>query len=138
MKTFKTIQWEAEQRKIFGEEKWVAKLHLTDTKSLEVIAGEVAQRTSGQPSEVEGLILTYIHQIRLHVSTGHSVNIEGLGTFYPKMTTKLVLTPEEVSIKNCIKTITVGFRPDTKLRQRVREAVLKEYKDSNNVYRKEE
>lgn len=138
MKTYKTIQWEAEKRKIFGEEKWVAKLHLTDTKTLDVVAGEVAQRTSGQPSEVEGLILSYIHQIRMHVSSGQSVNIEGLGTFYPKLTTKLVATPEDVSIKKCIKTITVGFRPDAKLRERMRESKLKEYKDGNNVYRKEE
>ena len=63
--------------------------------------------------------------IPLHM--GENVEIEGLGTFYPRMITKVVDNVEEATIKNCISSITVGFRPHTKLKNAIKNAGLKEY-----------
>ena len=134
----KILKWQAEQKKVFGQEKWAAKICYVGNRSLQEAINEVATRTSAQQSEVEGIINAYLHQIKSYVMTGRSVNVDGVGTFYPAMTTKLVATPEEVSIQKCVKTITVGFRPATKLRQKVRDGKLWEYKGANNVHQQEE
>lgn len=130
----KIIQWEAVQKKVFGEEKWVAKIHYGGQCSFKDIVNEVANRASAQPSEVEGVISAYLHQIRTYVMTGRSVNIDGVGTFYPNLSTKLVATPEEATVQNCVKTITVGFRPATTLRKTVRAGKLGEYKRADNIH----
>ena len=134
----KTLEWRAEQRKVFGQEKWVARIYHTTNYDLQDVIGEVASRASAQQSEVEGVILAYLHQIKFYVSNGRSVNIDGVGTFYPNLSTKLVPTPEEATPKNCVKSITVGFRPATKLREKIRESVLSERKTAPSVYKKKE
>lgn len=134
----KFIQWEAGQKKIFGEQKWMAKIHYTGEFSLKEIMAQVANRASAQPSEVEGVINAYLHQIKSYVMTGRSVNIEGVGTFYPNLSTKLVSAPEDVTVQNCVKTITVGFRPATTLRQTVRAGKLYEFKNADNIHQKKE
>lgn len=48
---------------------------------------------------------------------GDSVNIEGLGTFYPKMTAKMVDTAADATVNNCVKDVTIGFRPSNELKE---------------------
>lgn len=129
----KFIEYEPKARKIFGEEKWVATLHSAGQVSLESICDLVANNTTNQPSEVRGLIRAYMQQIRFHLLNGDPVNIEGVGTFYPRLSTKLVATEEEVSVGNCVRSVSVGFRPANVLRDTVKASGLREYKKAKNA-----
>lgn len=124
MKIHKSIEWKPVKTKVFGDEKWVAKIHHLGTMTLEDIANEMADSSTSQSSEVEGLILAYINRIHFYVMKGRSVNVDGLGTFYPKLSTKMVADRNDVSVKNCIKTITVGFRPAATLSAELKKAML--------------
>ena len=124
MKIHKSIEWKPIKTKVFGDEKWVAKIHHLGTMTLEDIANEMADSSTSQSSEVEGLILAYINRIHFYVMKGRSVNVDGLGTFYPKLSTKMVADRNDVSVKNCIKTITVGFRPAATLSAELKKAML--------------
>ena len=124
MKIHKSIEWKPVKTKVFGDEKWVTKIHHLGTMTLEDIANEMADSSTSQSSEVEGLILAYINRIHFYVMKGRSVNVDGLGTFYPKLSTKMVADRNDVSVKNCIKTITVGFRPAATLSAELKKAML--------------
>ena len=124
MKIHKSIEWKPVKTKVFGDEKWVAKIHHLGTMTLKDIANEMADSSTSQSSEVEGLILAYINRIHFYVMKGRSVNVDGLGTFYPKLSTKMVADRNDVSVKNCIKTITVGFRPAATLSAELKKAML--------------
>lgn len=138
MKIHKSIEWKPVKTKVFGDEKWVAKIHHLGTMSLEDIANEMADSSTSQSSEVEGLILAYINRIHFYVMKGRSVNVDGLGTFYPKLSTKMVADRNDVSVKNCIKTITVGFRPAATLSTELKKAMLCLHSKPSNKSDKEE
>ena len=138
MKIHKSIEWKPVKTKVFGDEKWVAKIHHLGTMTLEDIANEMADSSTSQSSEVEGLILAYINRIHFYVMKGRSVNVDGLGTFYPKLSTKMVADRNDVSVKNCIKTITVGFRPAATLSAELKKAMLCLHSKPSNKSDKEE
>ena len=138
MKIRKSIEWKPVKTKVFGDEKWVAKIHHLGTMSLDDIANEMADSSTSQTSEVEGLIVAYINRIRFYVMKGRSVNVDGLGTFYPKLSTKMVADRNDVSVKNCIKTITVGFRPAATLSAELKKAMLCLHSKQINKSDKEE
>lgn len=121
------LTYEVKSRKIFGRDRWIATLRLANRCSFDEIAKEVEARTSCQSGEVEGFITALVYEVYKWLEMGENVEIEGLGTFYPKMTTKVVDNVEEATIKNCISSITVGFRPHTKLKNAIKNAGLKEY-----------
>lgn len=121
------LTYEVKPRKIFGRDRWIATLRLANRCSFDEIAKEVEARTSCQSSEVEGFVTALAHEIEKYLHMGENVEIEGLGTFYPKMTTKVVDNVEEATIKNCISSITVGFRPHSELKNSIKSAGLKEY-----------
>lgn len=129
----KFITYQPAEKKVFGETKWVATLHLDGNMSLKSICDVVANNTTGQPNEVLGLIRAYLHQIKFHVLNGDPVNIAGLGTFYPRVTTKMVASIDDVTVENCVKNITIGFRPDKAVRDLVKDSGLKEFKKAKNA-----
>ena len=86
-----------------------------------------AARTSCQSGEINGFVNALAYEIYKWLEIGENVEIEGLGTFYPKMITKMVDNVEDATIKNCISSITTGFRPHTDLKNAIKNAGLKEY-----------
>lgn len=124
-----TIKWYPSPKKVFGENKWVAKIHHLGNISLDDITTTINDSSTAKSSEVEGIILAYINRIHFYILKGRSVNIEGLGTFYPKISGKMVANREDVSVKNCIKNITVGFRPDAGLTAQLKKTSLQIHRD---------
>lgn len=122
------------KKKIFGDEKWVASMVLKQKTSLKTIIQEVSTNTSAQAGEVSGMLRAYLGRIRAHVLEGESVKIAGLGTFYPKVSVHYVETPEDVTVKNCIKSITIGFRPETTLVEMVKESSIRKYTGKENEW----
>ena len=121
------LTYEVKPRKILGKDRWIATLRLANRCSFDEIAKEVAARTSCQSGEINGLVNAVAYESYKYLEIGENVEIEGLGTFYPKMITKVVDNVEDTSIKNCISSITTGFRPHTDLKNAIKNAGLKEY-----------
>ena len=121
------LTYEVKPRKILGKDRWIATLLLANRCSFDEIAKEVAARTSCQSGEINGFVNALAYEIYKYLEIGENVEIEGLGTFYPKMITKVIDNVEDTSIKNCISSITTGFRPHTDLKNAIKNAGLKEY-----------
>ncbi len=132
------LTYEPRQRKILKEDRWIAVLRQEEMCSLDDIAAEIAFRTTVGKGEVHGLLLAFLEQIKYHLEGGEGVKINGLGTFYPRVIAKAVDNVEDASLKNCVKNITAGFRPESQLRNAVREAGLRRFGLTNNINDKEE
>ena len=128
------ILYRPRKKKIFGDEKWVASMVLKQKTSLTKIIQEVSTNTSAQAGEVNGMLRAYLGRIRAHVLEGESVKIAGLGTFYPKVSVRYVENAEDVSVNKCIKSITIGFRPETTLVKMVKESSIRKYTGKENEW----
>ena len=128
------ILYRPRKKKIFGDEKWVASMVLKQKTSLKTIIQEVSTNTSAQAGEVNGMLRAYLGRIRAHVLEGESVKIAGLGTFYPKVSVRYVENAEDVSVNKCIKSITIGFRPETTLVKMVKESGIRKYTGKENEW----
>ena len=130
--------YEPRQRKILKEDRWIAVLRQEEMCSLDEIATEIAFRSTAGKSEVEGLLLAFLEQIKYHLVGGDGVKINGLGTFYPRVIGRAVDNVEDASLKNCVKNITAGFRPESLLRNAVRKAGVRRFGLTDNINDKEE
>ena len=130
--------YEAKKKKVLKQDKWVATLRRQDHLTLDETSEMVSIRGSILPGEVSGLLRAYLEQIRYHVLKGDSVNIHGLGTFYPKMATKMVDTAAEATVNNCVKDITIGFRPSNELREIINKSGFRAFAPADNATAREE
>lgn len=130
--------YEAKKKKVLKQDKWVATLRRQDHLTLDETSEMVSIRGSILPGEVRGLLRAYLEQIRYHVLKGDSVNIQGLGTFYPKMTSKMVDTAAEATVSNCVKDITIGFRPSNELREIINKSGFRAFSPADNATPREE
>lgn len=130
--------YEAKKKKVLKQDKWVATLRRQDHLTLDETSEMVSIRGSILPGEVSGLLRAYLEQIRYHVLKGDSVNIHGLGTFYPKMATKMVDTAAEATVSNCVKDITIGFRPSNELREIINKSGFRVFSPADNATAREE
>ena len=130
--------YEAKKKKVLKQDKWVATLRRQDHLTLDETSEMVSIRGSILPGEVSGLLRAYLEQIRYHVLKGDSVNIHGLGTFYPKMATKMVDTAAEATVNNCVKDITIGFRPSNELREIINKSGFRAFAPADNATPREE
>ncbi|MBR4301523.1 MAG: HU family DNA-binding protein [Bacteroidales bacterium] len=130
--------YEAKKKKVLKQDKWVATLRRQDHLTLEETSEMVSIRGTILPSEVSGVLRAYFEQIRYHVLAGDSVNVKGLGTFYPKMTTKMVDSVEDATISNCVKNITIGFRPSNELKEVINKSGFRAFAPANNASPKED
>ena len=74
----------------------------------------------------------YIDRIRTHLLEGEAVKIEGLGTFYPRLSVRFVEDAAEVSVNKCVKNVMVGFRPEKKLTTVVKKSNVKKFTGKEN------
>ena len=136
MKKKRELTYMVRKRSLRGEDRWVAGLRLQERRTFQSVCTKLSKQSSAQPGEVSGVLRSFLEQIRFHVLNGESVTIEGFGTFYPKLTTKMVATAEEATVRNCVKSATIGFRPTRTMLRMVQEASLKEFVPSKNNYNK--
>ncbi len=130
--------YEAKKKKVLKQDKWVATLRRQDHLTLDETSEMVSIRGSILPSEVSGVLRAYLEQIRYHVLAGDSVNIEGLGTFYPKLSSKMVDTTADATVNNCVKDITIGFRPSNELKEVINKSGFRVFSPADNATSKEE
>ncbi|MBR7167749.1 MAG: hypothetical protein IKD33_02940 [Bacteroidales bacterium] len=130
--------YEAKKKKVLKQDKWVATLRRQDHLTLDETSEMVSIRGSILPGEVRGLLRAYLEQIRYHVLKGDSVNIQGSGTFYPKMTSKMVDTAAEATVSNCVKDITIGFRPSNELKEIINKSGFRAFSPADNATPREE
>ena len=132
----KHLTYEIVKRKVFKEDKWMITLRRHKKRSLKETTETVALRSTSSPADIEGLLQAYFEQIRYHVINGESVNIKGLGTFYPKVSCKMVDSAEEATVKNCVQSVTIGFRPCTELKEAIKESGFTEFSPAKNADKK--
>lgn len=84
---------------------------------------ELAQDIQDQSSLMAGDVLSALQQlpniIAHHLKNGRTVNIHGLGTFYPALTSEGAETPEECT-PNKVRLTRVCFRADKKFTNTVK------------------
>ena len=129
--------YEAKKKKVLKQDKWVATLRRQDHLTLDETSEQVSIRGSILPGEVSGILRAYFEQIRYHILAGDSVNIEGLGTFYPKMTAKMVDTAADATVNNCVKDVTIGFRPSNELKEVINKSGSRVFAPADNATSRE-
>ena len=132
MKAENNILYCPKQKKVFGQEKWVATMVSKNQISLNTVINDVSKNTTGQPGEVSGILRAYLGRIRTHLLEGEAVKIEGLGTFYPRLSTRFVEDAAKGSVNECIKGVMIGFRPEQKLVAVVKKANLRKFTGKEN------
>lgn len=137
MKPKRTINYKPKNKKIFGQEKWVATMVTKKQISFDTVCHDVAKFSSAEVGEVKALMLAYLDRIRIHVLEGEGVNVDGFGTFYPRLTTKMVEDPKEISIANCVKNVVIGFRPNSKFLEEVKDADIVLFKGATDSFEEE-
>ena len=131
------LTYKVSKKKIFGEERWSMALHYLNRRTFDDLAADVQERSTGLRGEGAGMLQAYMDRIRFHIMAGDSVNIEGLGTFYPKVSSKLVDTEEEATVDNCVRNVVIGFRPCRELMEKIKESGYVEFAPAKNVNKKE-
>ena len=132
------MNYRVKQRKVFGTDRYIATLAPAEVCNFEALVDEVAARSSCTAGEVRGMLRACLMQMEYYLLGGNSVTIEGLGTFYPKVSSKLVETPERANVRNCVRTVTVGFRPAHNIGKALSEAGLRKVAAGTKVSETEE
>ncbi|MFA6806292.1 MAG: HU family DNA-binding protein [Bacteroidales bacterium] len=109
--------------------KFLARIFRGQIISQKVIAKEIADKSSLSVGDVYNVLESLREQIGLHLSQGHSVKLNLLGTFYSSIKAKAQETKEDVK-STSIENVFVGFLATKDLITVVRAAGLK-YLDTN-------
>ena len=129
----KYLNYSVKQRRIFGTDRYIATLERGEMYNLSALAEEVSARSSCTVGEVHGMLRACLMEIQFQLLGGNSVCIEGLGTFYPKVSSRLVDTPQAANVRNCVRTFTVGFRPARNISKALYNAGLHKVADATEV-----
>lgn len=121
-------------------EKLFPKLINSQVVSTSTLAEHIETGTSFTTSDVRGLITAFVDEIKAALSAGHSVKIDGLGTFSPvlglveksqrgawKDTAGRTTTAHNVHLKR------VAFRPDTRLKSDLEQHMKLEKADDSAI-----
>ena len=112
----KMTQWFAVQRKV------QKKSGVTNRE----LARRLSQYTSFKEGEVQGILIELVKVIEKTLQEGHSVTIDGLGTFQTAITSNGFDRPEQVTPRE-VRLSRVYFRADRKLVEFVRRAKFIRY-----------
>ncbi len=115
-----------------GPKKWYLILKSTGLKKTKEVARLMADETTLNAKEAE-ISLSQAGKIlgRL-LADGHTVELEGLGTFYLTANSVASDTEEEVTARS-LKGLNIRFRPDQELQEVVNKAQLKPAKSMDSA-----
>ena len=103
-----------------GERKSYPRMEITGQTSMEELVEAVVRRSTFGKGEVSGILMDLADCLAQEMKRGHSVKIDGVGTFTPALGLKADAQPEtadDVAHRNAqsIEVRGVNFRPDKKL-----------------------
>jgi len=102
----------------------------TSRTTLERLSQLVSSQTNLSESEVAGVLLAFVSVFKLEMKAGITVELEGIGTFFPALTSHMEINEmgeEELTVK--VKT--VGFRCAKSLRKEIRDIPLQRDPDKH-------
>lgn len=94
------------------------------------LCAEIAKASSLTRGDVKNTIESLIDDIQMFLKMGHLVRLPGIGLFGLSFKTEPSTTKEGAD-GNCIKTIKLRLRPDTKMRDTVSQFEVRAYDKKN-------
>lgn len=96
--------------------KWYARVKVLNTVSTADLSTEIAHSTTVTEADVVATLKEFETVIRKHLLNGDKVQLNGLGSFYISLKTKLADTAKDVN-SNKITGFKVAFRPERKFQR---------------------
>ena len=103
-----------------SEEKYIAKVYLQNTVTLEDLAELVNESSTVSKGDFIAAMTECAYQVGILLGEGHPVDLGDLGRLYPAIEAKSCDTAEEVTPKS-VKKIDILFRPNKELKEKVRQ-----------------
>ncbi len=100
-------------------EKFVLVPDKGETIKFDKLADVIGQMSTVHRSDAKATLDVLGAAMVFYLSEGHSVKVNGLGTFYPKIRTKSEDELEELGATN-IQSISIGFTPSVELRNKMK------------------
>ena len=97
-------------------EKYLACKHTTYTVSTKEIAEQIMQGSTHSIGDVTGCISEISEKLKLHLSLGHNVTLDGIGTFSISLTSNKIDSRKDLS-KLRVWAKRVTFRQDSELKE---------------------
>ena len=97
-------------------EKYLACKHTTYTVSTKEIAEQIMKSSTHSIGDVTGCITEISEMLKLHLSLGHNVTLDGIGTFSISLTSNKIDSRKDLS-KLRVWAKRVVFRQDPKLKE---------------------
>lgn len=112
---FRTAQNQIQTSKSY--QKWYAASLTLNNISTEQLCDEISHSCTVTESDVRGALTEIAVVISQHLKNNDSVKIDGLGTFFVRLSSVPTEKPEEFKSSQ-IKSARVGFRPETEIASR--------------------
>lgn len=102
------------------EKKWYASPRLSGKRDLKSLSRDLSEVSLLSVGDVQNVIINLIDHLPGWLMEGHSVKLDGLGTFRLSFSSKGVSSKDEVTASN-IKDIYILFEADEEIKKRIKE-----------------
>ena len=111
-------------RDLTAPEKVYASVVTSGKATLADLAAEIAENTTINAAEVEAALKMLKPVVIRRLSAGQSADLEGLCTFYPRISSAGAETEEDFNANTHVRKVGVSVRPDRELQDEVSRAGL--------------
>lgn len=117
MARYKRYQNNNKMSKAYG--KWYLKPVVEGEISTDELSEIIQNNASVKSSDVVAVLKEAKEVIQNYIGLGYKIRLDGIGTLQVRMHSEGALTAEEATPSTCIKSVSVLFRPETKLNGKV-------------------
>ncbi|GHU03534.1 hypothetical protein FACS1894147_07620 [Spirochaetia bacterium] len=105
------------------EKKWYYTQEKSGSVGFDEMAKAISERSSHAPSDVRSILANMVNVMPDFLKLGHTINLEGFGTFRMAVTSDGAVTPEELTT-NDIHNTKLRFLPSIQLKHNLENLVF--------------
>ncbi len=107
-----------------GQTVYFAKLKAQQKLTNSMVIERIVRETALSEGDVKSALVSLSNVVNDALKMGMSVDLAELGSFRPIVPSKMMDTPEEVTVKDALKTPKIVFTPKQKMRDAVKSVEL--------------
>ncbi len=94
-------------------DKWYGKTVKRQDVSLKLIAQMISQSNSITESDVYGVLIALIHEMKVLLQMGHTIKLDGFGNFHLTIESEMVDNKSDYRLDEHVKRVKCKFTPDS-------------------------
>lgn len=110
-----------------GTKKFYAQIVFDGEVTIDNLVKSIEKFSALSEPDIRGVIIALENEIQNQLSESKIVRLERLGSFYPAISSEGKLKEEEV-LSDCIKKLSVNYRPGERIQKAINDAKLEKVK----------